>query len=52
MVRTVCWWLIKSYLSRHCNLAYQSLVWIAEASIFEDPGAGKLYAGICAGAVG
>jgi hypothetical protein len=24
----------------------------AEASIYEEPGAGKLHAGICAGAVG
>ena len=28
------------------------LGWIAEASISEEPGAGKLHAGICAGAAG
>jgi hypothetical protein len=28
------------------------LGWIAEASIPEEPGAGKSHAGICAGAVG
>ncbi len=28
------------------------LGWIAEAGIFEEPGAGKFHAGICAGAVG
>jgi hypothetical protein len=29
-----------------------SLGWIAEASLLEEPGAGKLHAGICAGAAG
>ena len=31
---------------------FNSLSLIAEASIPEEPGAGKLHAGICAGAVG
>ena len=31
---------------------FVGLSWIAEASILEEPGAGKPHAGICAGAVG
>ena len=34
------------------GIANKALSLAAEASIHEEPGAGKLHAGICAGAVG
>jgi hypothetical protein len=36
----------------HNNSRDSALGWIAAASIPEEPGAGKLHAGICTGAVG
>jgi len=34
------------------GIAMSGITWSAEASLTEEPGAGKPHAGICAGAVG